>query len=260
MANEAVIITLPGSSPDPTAPLHINHVGVIGARPSLQTWQDPSRAESFTTVDGAVSRWNSRVGSGYYEQATAANRPTRTTAGAQNNVPFLQFDGTTDRMAPNGIASINPANGFSVLAVVKPTLYDVARYLFGQGATDDNIFLQTVSTGNFRFSVGSQTINAAHTANTWAPVLVSSNGAGKRARLIVDGLLYAATVVTSPTTSRALSMGATSTQANSGLWSGGIADWMYFAEDVTDDPAFLSVLSQYVRAKYAFGYEPFVVT
>ena len=256
------VITLSGNSPDPTAPLHIDHREVIGARPSLRTWQDPSLLESFTADgSGVVSRWNSRVGSAYYEQATAANRPTRTTTGAQNNIPFLQFDGTTDRMAPNGVPTLDPANAFSVVAMVRPTLYDANRYLFGVSSGDDNIYVLTSSAGTFRFAMGNGVLNVAHPINTWTPALFTWNGnSGKRSRAFLDGAKNELSVVTVPTTARALSMAATSNQSSSGLWSGGIGDFMCFAEDVSDDAAFLAILSQYFRAKYALPYEPFVVT
>ena len=258
------VITLSGNSPDPTAPIHIDHYAVIAAEASLRTWQDPTLLENFVLNGEEVQRWNSRVGSTYYEQATQANRPARkagTDAGAKNSVPYVLFDGSSDRLAPNGVPVLDPASAFSVFFVVKPTLYDTNRYLFGTNITNDNLYLMASSAGTIRFAMGDASPqNIVHPVNTWTAGLVTWNGAGKRQRLFVGGQRVETAVVTAPTTTRALTMGATSNLSGAGLYAGGYAEMILFAKDIGDDAALLSIVSQYARAKYAMPYEPFVLT
>jgi hypothetical protein len=265
----AVVITYPGNCPDPDAPVYVNKIATIAARSSLRFWGDSDKPTSLV-IDGSgnISRWNDRRGNGrYYEQTDASKRPARKTgAGAGSpplDRPYALFNGTDGKLAPDAeLALLVPAQAFSVACMVRPAIYDENNYLFGGADPNDNLILRSGpnSGGSIAFLMGDTTRSIPHTVDTWTPVLACWNGStSKRMRLFVDGILSEATATTAPTTSRALSMGATSALASSGTWAGGIADWLYFGEDVSQDTAFLAVLSGHFKSKYSLGYEPFLV-
>jgi hypothetical protein len=266
----AVVITYPGNCPDPDAPVYINKIATIAARSSLRFWGDSDKPTSLV-IDGSgnISRWNDRRGNGrYYEQTDPTKRPARKTgagAGAPPlDRPYALFNGTDGKFVPDGdMPLLNPAQAFSIAAFVRPAIYDENNYLTGSADPNDNIILRSGPNngGSIAFLMGDTTLAIAHTVDTWTPVLATWNGStSKRMRLFVGGTMVQATATTAPTTPRALSMGATSAQASQGTWAGGIADWLPFiAEDVSEDTAFLAVLSGHVRSKYSLGYEPYLV-
>lgn len=94
---------------------------------NLTAWYDgaDSSSASMTLVDGKVSTWFDKSGSGNNaSQATGANRPTLT-AGGQAGKSVLTFPGSPVRLG----TSLTLTPPFSVIAVVKQTARALAPYI-----------------------------------------------------------------------------------------------------------------------------------
>lgn len=80
---------------------------------NLAIWFDAQDSTTITTVSGAVSAWNSKVGGFTATQTTANNRPTFNATGI-NNKPAVSFDGSNDQLTSTYNA--NAITGFVTYA------------------------------------------------------------------------------------------------------------------------------------------------
>lgn len=79
------------------------------------TMYDATSGGSLVAGGGAIARWEDKSGGGYHvTQSTANNRPTRT-AGQQNNLDVVRFDGTNDRLINSSISVSQPMTRFVVV-------------------------------------------------------------------------------------------------------------------------------------------------
>jgi hypothetical protein len=117
---------------------------------SLQLWLDGADASTITTVSGAVSQWNSKVGGVTATQTTANNRPEYRASG-MNGKGALYFDGTNDQI--NTTFNANSLSGYVTYAiavipdaVMVDTKSNFEPVLYARGSSSNGVNVNTSST------------------------------------------------------------------------------------------------------------------
>lgn len=115
----------------------------------LQMWFDGADTSTITTVSGAVSRWNSRVGGITATQTTANNRPEYRASG-MNGKGALYFDGNNDQLTTNYNANLLTGYVSYAIAVIPDaamvnTKTNFEPVLFARGSTANGIHVNTSS-------------------------------------------------------------------------------------------------------------------
>jgi hypothetical protein len=110
----------------------------------LASWWDAADASTITTVSGAVSRWNDKVGSRNLIQNTETRRPAYT-ANYYQGLAAVTFDGSDDSLAATSLPS---------LAVSPLTFIACIDSLASSGATDRGVLLLGTSANTTSYSNG----------------------------------------------------------------------------------------------------------
>lgn len=111
---------------------------------NLAYWLDATDSATVTTVNGAVSSWASKAGTGTATQGIAANRPTYTTAG-RNGKNVISFDGTNDFLTSSTLSINQP---FSIVfAGFQATQSANSQYVCDGGTSTTRVVLAWNATG-----------------------------------------------------------------------------------------------------------------
>jgi hypothetical protein len=142
---------------------------------SLQLWLDGAAAETITTVSGAVSQWNSKVGGVTATQTTANNRPEYRASG-MNGKGALYFDGTNDQL--NTTFNANSLSGYVTYAIavipdaaMVDTKANFEAVLFARGSSANGVHVNTSSTpkrwtASYRNALYNSTVGGAVAASS----------------------------------------------------------------------------------------------
>lgn len=138
---------------------------------NLAVWFDANDASTITTVSGAVSQWNSKVGGYTATQTTANNRPAYS-ATSLSGKPGLTFDGSNDQLTSTYNANLL-AGYVTYATVVQPTSLMVTAptgayppVWMARGSSASGLHINGVGTGGPRWT------------QTWRNVLYNNSAGG----------------------------------------------------------------------------------
>jgi len=101
---------------------------------NLRMWFDATDASTITTVSGAVSAWNSKVGGITSSQSTANNRPAYLATG-MNGKPAVDFDGSNDFLTTTYNANLITGYVTYAAAVIPDSPSAASAILGARGST-----------------------------------------------------------------------------------------------------------------------------